>query len=660
MSNKKDTHKKIFDLNTGLTSQRIDDLIAFYVEERKGSDKFKDIFEGLCENHFPEIKNLTIIADQDEVLQRLETHYKYEGKSVKKLKEEFKRKAYFEKGGRLYLEILTTDEQYKFAYLNNGKVELVDVVEDVLPVELPYKRDGEFAFIVKLPDEDIASCKVLEPEELLENMETHIRKYCDIPDMDVELCAYYVLFTWFYKKTNTVGYLRFIADTGKGKSRMLTVVSDICFYPTSTGGSSSFSGMMRTNENWHGTLVMDEADIKGDKENTVVKYMNLGFEAGKYFLLSDKNDPKKQEVFDPFSPKIIGMRDHFKDVALEGRLLSISPHQTTKNDIPILLGEGYYAEARELRNLLARFVLARWDDVDGSVEKMISFRGMGLEPRLQQLAMPLSIIFQLWKDGVETFKKYMHIRQKEIKRDRAQSWQGTLFNIVYDLALGRGEIPEEFKQYCNENDVLAVISPGMVAKLSGTKAKTATQILTGIGFIIENRRFDVRRQRTYVLRNSKIWNEILERYYYDEEEENEKQKKIGVCGTDGTDGTDIHTPTFSDTPIPEILKSAYFFDPVCKTVPSVPSVPDQKNVEEPKLLRSVTNPNQNNLPEVLNSDIFLKNLEVIEKKKTKNPLSSLPENLGRGICVNCGEEDILIYKKGGEAGLCRECRGVND
>ncbi|MBK5191512.1 MAG: hypothetical protein JJE19_08470, partial [Methanosarcinales archaeon] len=330
--------------------------------------------------------------------------------------ERFKRKAHFEKGGRLYLEILTRDEQYKYAHLNDSDdVELIDGVDDILPVELPVTKEGELALIVKMPDENVASSTLLSPVKLLEKIKAHISKYCDLPELGIQLGTYYVLFTWFYTKVNTVGYLRFLADTGKGKSRMLTVVSDICFYPTSAGGSSSFSGMMRTQEYWHGTLVMDEADWTGDKESSIVKYLNAGFERDKYFILSNKNDPSKQEVFDPFSTKIIAMREPFRDNATEGRLLSISPHETTKASIPILLGKEYYEEAAELRNEIARFVLVHWNDVDG--EKMLDFRGLGIEPRLQQLAKPLSIIFQMWNDGEEIFKRYILKRQKELKKE---------------------------------------------------------------------------------------------------------------------------------------------------------------------------------------------------------------------------------------------------
>jgi len=216
---------------------------------------------------------------------------------------------------------------------------------------------------------------------------------------------------------------------------------------------------MRTNEWWHGTLVIDEADISGDKENRVIKYLNLGFEYGKYFILSDKNDPKQQEVFDPFSPKIIGMREHFRDNATEGRLLSISPRETTDDNIPKILDKAYYKESAAIQNYIARFVLEYWSTVDG--EKMLSFGGLGIEPRLQQLAMPLSIIFQLWEDGNETFKNYILNRQKELKKDRAQSRQGSMFNLVYAVAKGN-ETVIDFDAYYNPNGEIQAITATMM------------------------------------------------------------------------------------------------------------------------------------------------------------------------------------------------------
>ncbi len=204
-------------------------------------------------------------------------------------------------------------------------------------------------------------------------------------------------------KVNTLGYLRYLADTGKGKTRIQKVTGDLCFYPIYASVASSFSGMARQQDKWRGTLVIDESDTQGDKEAQFTKYLNLGFERGKLYVLSDKLNPKRQEFFEPFSPKILAMREPFSDPATEGRVLSVSPHETTNPSIPIILLSNYGQEVQHLRNKLARFVLERWDRIDG--EKMFDFHSLGIEARLQQLAMPMSIIFQLWPEGIGQFKQ---------------------------------------------------------------------------------------------------------------------------------------------------------------------------------------------------------------------------------------------------------------
>jgi len=94
--------------------------------------------------------------------------------------------------------------------------------------------------------------------------------------------------------------------------------------------------MFRYNEQWHGILIIDEADIQGKEENKFIKYLNLGFEKGQSLILTDKQDPKKQKFFDPFNPKIIAMRKPFNDDATERRCLSISPSECTNKDISVM------------------------------------------------------------------------------------------------------------------------------------------------------------------------------------------------------------------------------------------------------------------------------------------------------------------------------------
>jgi hypothetical protein len=323
------------------------------------------------------------------------------------------------------------------------------------------------------------------------------------------------MFSWFARKVSTAAYLRFLADTGKGKTRAKQVIGDLCFCPVYAAGASSFSGMARTQQKWRGTLVIDEADFGGNKEAQLTKYLNLGFERGQYYILSDKKNPRNQDYFDPFGPKVIAMREPFSDVATEGRLLSISMSETRNVAIPIILDAEYQRDMRQLRDEIARFVLTHWEKVDGS--QMLRFDDLQIEPRLKQLAMPLSVIFQVWREGVEGFRDYLVSRQTEIRRQRAMSWAGTLANTV--LAIASGDLD-------TEDTPAEAVTPTMVCQYVKSSPKAVTKGLTSIGFLVEQRWVDSydaegipkRRQvRTYVIPNSAVYKEIMSRYWYSDD-----------------------------------------------------------------------------------------------------------------------------------------------
>jgi len=435
--------------------------------------------------------------------------------------------SHFERNG-LWLEVQKLDGNYAFAQLNSSDtVALVsEAVLDNLrlrPRRLP-EVDRQPLSIVGLPDESIQEARLLKPEELYEKVKSHTKKYVDLAELDLDLCTMYVLFTWFYRKVNTVAYLRFLADTGKGKTRGKKVIGDLCFYPLYASGASSFSGIARTQQQWRGTLVIDEADFAGEKENQITKYLNLGFERGQYYILSDKQDPRSQDYFDAFSPKVLAMREPFHDNATEGRLLSIAMHETSNLNIPIILSSSYYEETKVLRNELALFTLCHWNDIDAV--RMMSFDDLDIEPRLKQLAMPLSIIFQLWPEGVEQFRRYLVARQQEVRRVRSMSWEGSLVNLAIAVATGDQEVGAEFSEYIKpDSDEPEAVTPSMVARQIKSSVKAITQALMSVGFQVEKRWItlhkeggEVRKQvRAYTVPDSRTWVEITSRYYYAED-----------------------------------------------------------------------------------------------------------------------------------------------
>jgi hypothetical protein len=459
---------------------------------------------------------------------------------------------------RLYLEVRQYDGSYGLAYLDDQRkvkiaAELPLSGQTVKPRALP-RIEGKEIDIVGMPDEGITTVRLLSSNELYSRIKEHLACYIDLTELDLELCVYYILFTWFYTKVKTLGYLRFLADTGKGKSRTQKVVGDLCFYPVFASGASTFSGIARLNNRWRGTLIMDEADTSGENESQFVKYLNLGFERGKYYVLSDKQNPRLQEFFDPFSPKILAMRQPFKDNVTEARVLSVSPHETTNPKIPIILPEDYYTKMQQLRNEVALFTLRHFNKVESS--RMVVFDGLDIEPRLRQLAMPLSIVCQLWPGGAELFREYLARRQNEVRKVRSLSWEGSLVNLVYGIAAGDTDLEEEFTGYYDATGKIQVVTPTMVARLVKSSTKQVTQTLASVGFEVEWRWVEInkdnqrtkKRTRAYCISDSQTWSEIISRYYFSE---------VGERPGD----------------VPECLTS-HKFHRVTGSVPSVPSVPE--------------------------------------------------------------------------------------
>lgn len=407
---------------------------------------------------------------------------------------------FFVNGGSLYISCRNRDGIYYFCHGFAGKPIFQQSVEGIVPRMLQV-RDGSPIALVGIPiKEELEKAPLLDAKSLYTEIDEHLKKYLDAPDIDRQMFIYYILFSWLYIKTNTAPYLRFIADTGNGKSRMQKVIGELCFFPIRANGASSPSGIMRIKEKWHGTLLIDEADLReSTTTNELVKYLNLGFEKGQFFIKSDKDRPKDQDVFDPYCPKVISMRVPFQDNATEGRLLSFTPKETQRRDLPIILPDLYDQDVEQLRAKIAYFILVNFEKVGG--EKLIDLSEMDIEPRIKQLALPLSIVLQLFPDGETRFKEYLTIRQQEVKKVRAASYEGMVFNSVLDWSI----------------DNPARVTPSGIYEKAGVKsAQAVSRILHSIGFKTELVKQD-KTLRILVVPDERTWTGICQRYYYSDQ-----------------------------------------------------------------------------------------------------------------------------------------------
>ncbi|MBI2084677.1 MAG: hypothetical protein HYT70_03660 [Candidatus Aenigmarchaeota archaeon] len=337
--------------------------------------------------------------------------------------------------------------------------------------------------------------------EMLSNkINSFIDKYFDIGPSDRKLCTYFIIFTWLYDKVSVTPYLRFIADFGSGKTRGLFTIGHLCYNSFMAAGSSTVSGAMRLQNRIHGTPLFNESDFRNSDDTVAfIKWTNNGFESGLPVIMSNKENPSTQDVFDPFGPKLFVMKRPFVDTAAESRLISIAPKETRRKDIPVLLPDEFYAEALEIRNMLLDYRMKNWHSIDQ--KQSLNIDELNIEARLKQICYPLSYIIP--ENAIDDFKKYMELRQQEIKKQRADSWQGVIFNTLLSII----EDDEERK--------LKYVTSKMIAEELKSSPQKITSTLKEIGLRVTISRFSDKTARHIVVDSLEAWERVCSRYFVD-------------------------------------------------------------------------------------------------------------------------------------------------
>jgi len=439
---------------------------------------------------------------------------------------------FVELNGCLYQQVYDpeTDISYFVSFDGNGyeKIERIEFGDKVfLPNELERDpRDNKPIIILASEPVDYKSIP-----NLIEKIENFIYKYGDVSDTDRRLLSLFVILTWVYDKMESVPYARFLADTGKGKTRMLKILHQLCYNSFMAAGCSTISGALRMQSKWKGTAFFNEVDFKNTEDTAMfVKWVNNGFERGLPIIMSNKENPNLRDIFDPFGPKVFAMKRPFEDAATEARLISVNMYETRRKDIPILLPPEFYQEGLRIRNMLLDFRLKNWNTIVNVPEEAVAkVRELDVEPRLKQLMLPLLPIVVSYNGGLEEFIKFIKERQVEIRKQRANSWEGTIFNIMYAIATGDDTYRNEFFEYRDQDNNMIAVTTKMIADELKTSAKMVASALKSIGFDIERKYVEVRKARKakedvecekkvvrcIVVQRWSKWSEAVSRYYAD-------------------------------------------------------------------------------------------------------------------------------------------------
>lgn len=225
--------------------------------------------------------------------------------------------------------------------------------------------------------------------ELLADIKAFIHRYVGLSPLFEEIAAHYVLLSWVYDAFNEVPYLRLIGDYGSGKTRALLVLGSLLYKGFFASGASTVSPIFHVLHEFGGTLLLDEADLRfSDTTADLVKILNNGTMKGLPVLRTMANRYRElnPQAFRVFGPKLVAMRQHFQDEALESRFLTEDMNTSTlRSDIPIHLPNTMKAEARVLRDRLLAWRFAMHDAVGIDTARAVA----GLSPRGNQMALPI-------------------------------------------------------------------------------------------------------------------------------------------------------------------------------------------------------------------------------------------------------------------------------
>lgn len=269
--------------------------------------------------------------------------------------------------------------------------------------------------------------------DLVEAVQRFIHCYVDLSPAFEEIAAHYVLLTWVYDAFQELPYLRFRGDYGTGKTRALLTLGSISYKPFFASGASTVSPIFHVLDAFGGTLVLDEADFRfSDATAEIAKVLNNGTVAGMPVLRTMTNRLRElnPQAFSVFGPKIVGMRQHFADRALESRFLTEETGQRPlRRDISIGLPRALKAEALELRNRLLAWRFAAQPTVTADPSRLVP----GIAPRLNQTALALLSIVDDQRVRDRIAAELVREEARTIG-ERASSFEATVLGAICDVA----------------------------------------------------------------------------------------------------------------------------------------------------------------------------------------------------------------------------------
>lgn len=338
----------------------------------------------------------------------------------------------------------------------------------VKPIDDDFIRLGK----VRLPSNVVDGGDLTELERTVLE---HVRRYVHLSEPHEAAVVAFILYTWQFERFESAPALHLIAQPGSGKSRLLTVLGDLCYRGLPLDAGSSHSSLFRSVDRFRGTLCLDEADFspRNREDFEIARALRSGFQKGIGFTRTEGgHDNWSPRHFNLFGPKVFAGLRPFSDLALESRCVPIVMRSGVSSDsYPVTLPSDYAGKCTGLRGWLLSWRLNSY------FEPFEPRWNAGLDGRIQQVFGPLLSV--LVSSKLRLLLEGMADRaQAELREARSESPDGAIFASMLLLASQAKCIP--VRLYLQ--DIVAnVPASADASERSGPSAKMVSSFCQQLG-----------------------------------------------------------------------------------------------------------------------------------------------------------------------------------
>jgi hypothetical protein len=192
--------------------------------------------------------------------------------------------------------------------------------------------------------------------------------------------------------------------------------------------------IFRILDQYRGTLILDEADFKESSAWTdMIKILNNGYRPGFPVLRADKvNGRWRPRGYQVFGPKLIATRFRFEDEALESRCFTTEMPVLSRSDIPRAFPASFNDEVHDLRSRLLAFRLYNLSRLKCG-EFTNDLLEPGLQPRLQEILMPLKSLAGTDQQLADTLSAFIRSQQESMYSRRRDTQEGLVISAMFKL-----------------------------------------------------------------------------------------------------------------------------------------------------------------------------------------------------------------------------------